>query len=200
MFFNKKNSFDLNDINSIIAACLRKDRKAQQALVEQYLPYGKSICVLYSQNPMDIEEMVNDGFVRVFGNLSKFDSSRSFKSWLRAIFINSCIDHYRKNKSFSLMSSLDDVMEFELDYQTNVIDDLAAEELLTLIQELTPAYRMVFTLYVVEGYNHREIADILRIQEGTSKSNLRDARKRLQQMIYERYGQHYHKLKIIRSR
>ena len=98
------------------------------------------------------------------------------------------------------MSSLDDVMEFEMDYQTNVIDDLAAEELLTLIQELTPAYRMVFTLYVVEGYNHREIADILRIQEGTSKSNLRDARKRLQQMIYERYGQHYHKLKIIRSR
>ncbi len=200
MFLNKKNSFDPNDINSIIAACLRKERQAQQTLVEQYLPYGKSICILYSQNTLDVEEMVNDGFVRVFTNLLKFDSSRSFKSWLRAIFINSCIDHYRKNKSFSLMSSIDDVHEFELDYQTNVIDEMAAEELLSVIQELTPVYRMVFTLYVVEGYNHREIADMLGIQEGTSKSNLRDARKKLQQLVYKRYGHHYHKLKILRAK
>ncbi len=148
---------------------------------------------------MDVEEMVNDGFIRVFSNLSKFDSSRSFKSWLRAIFINSCIDHYRKNKSFAMTSSLDDAMEYELEYQTTVIDDMAAEDLLALIQDLTPVYRMVFTLYVVEGYNHREIADMLGIQEGTSKSNLRDARKKLQQMVYERYGQYNHTLKILRS-
>ncbi len=199
MFFNKKNSFDPNDINSIISSCLKNERQGQQALVVQYLSYSKSICLLYSQNTMDVEEMVNDGFIRVFSNLSKFDSSRSFKSWLRAIFINSCIDHYRKNKSFAMTSSLDDAMEYELEYQTTVIDDMAAEDLLALIQDLTPVYRMVFTLYVVEGYNHREIADMLGIQEGTSKSNLRDARKKLQQMVYERYGQYNHTLKILRS-
>ena len=199
MFFNKKNSFDPNDINSIISSCLKNERQGQQALVVQYLSYSKSICLLYSQNTMDVEEMVNDGFIRVFSNLSKFDSSRSFKSWLRAIFINSCIDHYRKNKSFAMTSSLYDAMEYELEYQTTVIDDMAAEDLLALIQDLTPVYRMVFTLYVVEGYNHREIADMLGIQEGTSKSNLRDARKKLQQMVYERYGQYNHTLKILRS-
>ncbi|MBK8627644.1 MAG: sigma-70 family RNA polymerase sigma factor [Saprospiraceae bacterium] len=199
MFFNKKNSFDPNDINSIISSCLKNERQGQQALVVQYLSYSKSICLLYSQNTMDVEEMVNDGFIRVFSNLSKYDSSRSFKSWLRAIFINSCIDHYRKNKSFAMTSSLDDAMEYELEYQTTVIDDMAAEDLLALIQDLTPVYRMVFTLYVVEGYNHREIADMLGIQEGTSKSNLRDARKKLQQMVYERYGQYNHTLKILRS-
>lgn len=199
MFYNKKNSFDPNDIGSIIKACLRYERQAQRALVEQFLPYSKSICMLYSQNPMDIDEMVNDGFVRVFCNLSKFDNTRPFISWLRAVFINSCIDHYRKNKLNAFTSSLDETLEYEFEYQDSIIDHMEAQDLLALIQTLTPVYRMVFTLYVVEGYNHREIADMLGIQEGTSKSNLRDARKKLQQMVIERYGHKNHRLKIVRS-
>lgn len=197
MFFRKEKGFDQNDINSIIGACLDDNRQAQYALVNQYLSYAKSICLLYSKDQMDVEEMINDGFVRIFDNLNKYDNSRSFKSWLRAIFIHSCIDHYRKNKSFHAFTQLENGHEYE--YDSNVIDQIAAEELLGLIQDLTPAYRLVFTLYVVEGYNHREISDLLGIQEGTSKSNLRDARKKLQELIHAKYGQNYHSLKLLRT-
>jgi RNA polymerase sigma-70 factor, ECF subfamily len=197
LIFKRNISFDPKDNNSVIQACLKGERRAQQSLVEQFLPYGKSICLLYSKDVMDIDEMVNDGFIRVFSNLAKFDHSRPFKSWFRAVFINSCIDHYRKNKAFQHTLPVEDIIEY--DTNTNVIDEMAAEELLALVSQLTPVYRMVFTLYVVEGYNHREIGDLLGIQEGTSKSNLRDARKKLQQMIHDQYGNHFYSLKIIRS-
>lgn len=146
---------------------------------------------------MDVQEMLNDGFIKVFKNLSKYDFSRPFKAWIRAIFIHNCMDHYRKNKTLNYNIPIEEITDHG--YETNIIDDLAADELLQLIKILSPVYRMVFTLYVVEGYNHREIADILGIQEGTSKSNLRDARKKLQQMITQKYGNHFISLKKIRS-
>lgn len=197
MFFVKKKRLDTHDINSIIEGCLRGDRLAQNALVTQYLSYTKSVCILYSHDQMDIDEMVNDGFMRIFSNLNKFDNSRSFKSWFRAVLVNSCIDHYRKNKAFHQTMQIEHAREQEFD--TNIVDQMAADELLLLVQKLTPVYRMVFTLYVMEGYNHREIGDLLGIQEGTSKSNLRDARKKLQQMIYENYGHNHLSLKKVRS-
>lgn len=199
MFFDKKIKFDPNDVNSIISACLLSDRQAQHVLVEKHISYARSVCQIYSRNSMDADEMLNDGFLKIFNNIAKFDQSRPFQAWLRAIFVHTGIDHYRKNKQMDFTIQIDTI--HEADISPDILDDLAAEELLLLIQKLPPSYRMVFTLYVIEGYNHREIGELLSIQEGTSKSNLRDARHKLQKMLHSNYDNKFssHEYKKVTS-
>lgn len=128
---------------------------------------------------------MNDGFLKVFNKLPRYDDTQPFKAWLRTIMINTAIDYYRKNQKYTLNTGIDNV---EItDFSEDVISKIAADEILALVQKLPPAYRMVFTLYVIEGYNHREIAGLLGIKEGTSKSNLQDARRKLQIMIKKAY-------------
>lgn len=193
MFFKRKVAFDKDDISSIITACTAQDRGAQHALVEMYLAYAKSICKIYAKDQQDVEEMLNDGFLKVFNNIAKYDHTRPFKSWLRAIFVNTGIDHFRKNKRLDYSIALNDDINETIDPE--ILDYIDAEKLLDLIQKLPPTYRMVFTLYVVEGYNHKEIGDRLGIAEGTSKSNLRDARNKLQKMLTSLYGKQINDLK-----
>ena len=181
MFFRKKPNFDKDDINSVIAACLADDQQAQKALIKLFYSYAKSISLRYASNNEEAEEIMNDGFLKVFSNLSKYDHSQPFKAWLRTIVVNTAIDYYRKNQKYAFTTELDNVEVTDL--SEDVISKISAEEILSLVQKLPPAYRMVFTLYVIEGYNHREIAELLGIKEGTSKSNLQDARRKLQVMI-----------------
>jgi RNA polymerase sigma-70 factor (ECF subfamily) len=132
-----------------------------------------------------VEEMINDGFLKIFNNLSKYDSAQPFKAWVRTIMVNTAIDYYRSNKKYQLHVTIN---EIELtDFNDDVISQLSVEEIMGLISKLSPMYRMVFMLYVVEGYKHKEIAERLGIQEGTSKSNLQDARIKLQEMIRIHY-------------
>ena len=132
-----------------------------------------------------MEEIINDGFLKVFTNLAKYDSTQPFKAWLRTIMVNTAIDYYRSNKKYQLQISIDDVTL--TDFDDDIISQLSVEEMMGLVRKLSPTYRMVFMLYVVEGYKHREIAERLGIQEGTSKSNLQDARHKLQEMIRINY-------------
>ncbi len=143
----------------------------------------------YSGNKQEVEEMLNDGFLKVFNHLHKFDQTKPFKAWLRRIMINTAIDYYRKNQKSEHHVDIDDIDIISPD--EDIISKISANEVLKLVQRLPPSYRMVFTLYVVDGYNHREIADMLGIKEGTSKSNLQDARKKLQMMIKTSYPQLY---------
>ena len=154
-----------------------------------FLSYARNICFPYVSNKEEAEEVINDGFLKIFNNLSKYDHSRPFKSWFKSIFINTAIDHYRKNINNLHPLSLDyiDLADEEAD----IINKISADEILLLIQKLPPAYRMVFNLYVIEGYTHREISDMLNIGIGTSKSNLRDARKKLQNAILENHPHLY---------
>ncbi|RYD77045.1 MAG: RNA polymerase sigma factor [Sphingobacteriales bacterium] len=181
MFFKKQPKFDKNDLNSVIQACLADVGEAQKALIKLFFGYAKSICLRYAANEQEGEEILNDGFLKIFNNLSKYDHSQPFKAWLRTIVVNTAIDYYRKNQKYAQTSDLDNVEVTDL--SEDVISKISAEEILLHVQKLPPAYRMVFTLYVIEGYNHREIAEMLGIKEGTSKSNLQDARKKLQVMI-----------------
>ena len=177
----KKESFRSEDLNSVIDACLSGNRLAEKLLVRMYLGFVKSIALRYSSNNMEAEEIVNDVFLKLFNNLAKYDYSKPFQAWTRTIAVNTAIDYYRKSQKYAHQTDIDDVDLADTNF--DVISKISAEEILMLVQKLPPSYRTVFTLYVVDGYNHREIADMLGIKEGTSKSNLQDARKKLQNLI-----------------
>ncbi len=177
----KKNKYKEDDLELILEGCLSKDPLAERALIKLFYSYAKSICARYSGSLEETEEVLNDGFLKVFNNLAKYDHTQPFKAWLRTIMVNTAIDNYRKNQKFGHTVEIDEIEVTDL--SEDVISKISADEILALVQQLPPAYRMVFTLYVIDGHNHREIAELLGIKEGTSKSNLQDARKKLQIMI-----------------
>lgn len=140
-----------------------------------------AICRRYSLNDFDAADVLNDGFLKVFNNIEKYDPSKPFKAWLGRIITNTAIDHYRTNLKFS---DHDDVSIHEnVGNGAEVYDQLAYKDLLVLIQGLSPAYRTVFNLYAIDGYSHEEIAELLKISVGTSKSNLFKARQKLQEKL-----------------
>ncbi|MEC5147797.1 RNA polymerase sigma factor [Chitinophaga sp. 212800010-3] len=172
---------DLNNINDLIAGCCRKERNSQEMLYRNFFAYALSICLRYAQNRDEAIEIMNDGFLKIFQHIQSFDTSRSFKTWLAKIMVNTAIDFLRGKKKLVFT---DDFSQLQ-DPGTNekAIDKLSYDELLKHIQALPPAYRTVFNLYVMEGFQHQEIAQILRISEGTSKSNLFKAKKILKERI-----------------
>jgi RNA polymerase sigma-70 factor (ECF subfamily) len=184
LFFKKK-TFSEDNLESVIAACIDQNSQAQRTLIKLFLGYAKSICSRYSSNEQEVEEIINDGFLKIFTNLSKYDTAQPFKAWLRTIMVNTAIDYYRSNQKYRLQISTEDIEV--TDFDDDIISRLSVEEIMGLVHKLSPTYRMVFMLYVVEGYKHREIAERLGIQEGTSKSNLQDARIKLQEMIRIHY-------------
>jgi len=165
----------------MVAACKRNNPAAQRALIRLFYGYVKSISLRYSGNDQDAEEILNDSFLKVFSHLDQYNEQQPFKSWLRTIAVNTAIDAYRRNARNPEFQDLEFVQV--TDVSEDIISSLSAGEILALVRSLTPAYRTVFTLYVIDGYTHREIAVKLGITEGTSKSNLRDARIRLQSLI-----------------
>jgi RNA polymerase sigma-70 factor (ECF subfamily) len=192
LFFNKKSHFRSDDQESIINACLKGDQLAQKALIGIYFSFAKSISMRYVENKQEVDEIINDSFLKIFNNLAKYDHSQPFKAWIRKIIVNTAIDHFRKNQQFNYnnQSDIEDIGDVEVD--ENIISKISSDEILSLINKLSPSYRIAFNLFVIEGYTHREIADMLGISEGTSKSNLMDARKKLQGMISSAYPYHYH--------
>jgi RNA polymerase sigma-70 factor, ECF subfamily len=181
LFYKRKINFDINNLSSVLVACLTQDRGAQAALIRLYHGYALTVCRSYAKSSMDVEEIINDGFLKVFSNLHTYDATKPFKAWLRSIFVHTSVDHYRKIMRFDNIVSLESYIEHPFD--TDVIDQLSADEILAHVQKLPTACRVVFNLYVIEGYTHKEIGGLLNIQEGTSKSNLRDAREKLKKIL-----------------
>lgn len=187
----RKPRFTASDLPSVLQACLAGDTLAQRCLIGQYAGYAKGICTRYAAHAGEAEEIINDGFLKVFTHLPHYDPTQSFKAWLRTIMVNTAVDYYRKNQKWANQLSLEGIDV--ADWNDDIISEISAWEILEMVQKLPPAYRMVFTMYVVDGYTHREISDLLGIQEGTSKSNLRDARRKLQSMI-KQYHPHLYQL------
>ena len=165
----------------IIEGCLAGDRKAQKMLYEMFSGKMYAVCLRYADDEEEASDMLQDGFIRVFENLSSFRHRGSFEGWVRRIMINTALEKFRRKKNFY---SLNDEEEGKVEpSEENTLDDLFAKELIGMIQELTPQYRMVFNLYALEGYSHKEIAGMMGISEGTSKSNLARARTILQEKL-----------------
>jgi RNA polymerase sigma-70 factor (ECF subfamily) len=139
------------------------------------------ICLRYSRTRDEAVEIVNDGFIKIFMKLDKYTRPLSFKGWLRKVMINSAIDYFRRNEKH--YSTLDvSHAHYETPTET-ILDKLSEREIIDAIQLLPPSYRMVFNLFVIEGYRHEEIAHLLNISVGTSKSNLSIARSKLQKIL-----------------
>ena len=180
---------DKQKIGALIKACKREKRASQKELYKLFYSYGMSICLRYSKNRQEAQEILNDGFVKVFNNLDKYDIKLSFKAWLRRILINVAIDYYRKHHKHQ--HTLEIVHNQYIDETPDVLHNLSVDEIMKMVHRLSPAYRIVFNLYVIEGYKHQEIAEQLNITVGASKSNLAKARMKLREMLEPSYNVKY---------
>lgn len=189
LFRNRHNDFDPDNLESLLGACKKNIEAAQRELIGQFLAFAKAVSMPLAASKEDAEEIINDGFIKVFAHLNQYEHGQSFKAWFKRIFVNTAIDYYRKNKKHQYH---EDIYETDLEYfHENILDKISSYEILKMVQELPNSYRMVFNLFVIEGYSHREIASMLGIQEGTSKSNLRDARRKLQEEIRKKHPHLY---------
>ena len=177
----------MNNHIEIIKACIKGDRKAQKQLYQLFADKMYGVCLRYADNADDAKDILQDGFIKVFVNLKQFNNKGSFEGWIRRIMVNTALEKFR-DKSYLF------AVNMELGYETkdteydHILTELAAKDLLRLIQELSPQYRMVFNLYAIEGYSHKEICEMLNIKEGTSKSNLSRAREILKEKVKKYYG------------
>ncbi|NBC83848.1 MAG: sigma-70 family RNA polymerase sigma factor [Bacteroidetes bacterium] len=161
---------------------------AQKALYELMSSKMFGVCVRYSNNHEDAQDILQDGFVKVFEKITQYEGKGSFEGWVRRIFVNTALEKFRGQ--VRIIATEDNLLKLNnIDQHDPVNDQLSEKELLAFIQELSPKYRVVFNLYAIEGYSHKEISDMLDITEGTSKSNLSRARTILQQKVAKYYHQ-----------
>jgi len=166
----------------LINGCVQGNRQMQEELYKRFSAKMYAVCLRYANNSDDAQDLLQEGFIKVYRNLHRFRAEGSFEGWIRRVFVNSSIEHFRK-KSIQLTKVSDKEESTIGDTDTTALDTLAEKDIINLIQELSPGYRTVFNLYVVEGFSHKEIADQLGISEGTSKSQLARARTILQKKV-----------------
>ncbi len=168
----------------IIAGCLRKEPRAQQELYRAFAPKMYGVCLRYAKNEMEADDILQEGFIKVFGYLETYRNEGSLEGWIRRTMVNTAINYYRKNLKHANQLDLDG-LEVINDNDVDVVDKLSADEILCLIRDLPEVYRCTFNMYVIEGYTHKKIAEILDISENTSKSQLLRARKLLKKKLYK---------------
>jgi RNA polymerase sigma factor (sigma-70 family) len=169
-------------IKKIIKGCRKRRRKSQKELYEMYYAYGMSITLRYAGSRDEAAAILNDAYMKVFDNIKKYDLKRPFKPWFRQIVVNTAINHYHKTKKIRERSEIQ-LTDAILSNDETIISGISYGEMIEMVQHLTPAYRTVFNLYVIEGYSHEEIATRLGIAIGTSKSNLARAKQNLRVIL-----------------
>ena len=168
-------------LEEIIAGCKKNQLKDQELFYQHFYGYAMSICLIYCDNKDDAVEIMNDGFLKVFKHIRNQKQPKALKSWIRRIMINTAIDHYRRTQKHRHHADLNPAQQGT--GEKEIYGQLAASEILTMVQKLPASYRTVFNLYVIEGYSHKDIADLLGISEGTSRANLSYANKELRKML-----------------
>jgi RNA polymerase sigma factor (sigma-70 family) len=184
------------EIKNIVHGCLKLQRESQKQFYTYFYSYAMAICTRYAHNDDDAMEIANDGFLKIFKELSSFearyeDVEASLKGWMKKIMVNTSIDHFRKYQKYQMNVSIDDKLYHIEDHMETSIDKLSYDEIYKLVQQLSPVYRTVFNLYVIDGYKHEEIAKQLKISVGTSKSNLAKAKINIKKMLLERQTNRY---------
>lgn len=177
------------EIAQLIADCRQNNRKAQHRLFKLY--YGKvlAICMRYAKSNEEAEDMLNEGFLKLFTNLEKYTTTEkgSFNAWLKRVVVNAIIDYQRKYNTLINTAPLEAIPTMEMEHydENSALSKLSTDELLGMVQQLPPMARSVFNLYIFENYSHTEIAQLLNIKEGTSHWHLNYARTKLKSMVYE---------------
>src|SRR5215211_8723865 len=165
----------VEDTKQLIEGCIKGERQSQSQLYKQFMQPMFNVCLRYARNREEAEEILQEGFMRVFEYVHQYKFAGSFEGWMRKIMVNCALQKYR-SKGYLRPLIKEDTTALENIGHEDIISQIGTKELMKMVQQLPPAYRLVFNLYVFEGMKHREIAELLNISEGTSKSNLSDAR------------------------
>jgi RNA polymerase sigma factor (sigma-70 family) len=173
-----------------IERCVSNNRESQKKIYNSFYGYAMAVCDRYTHNQDDATEILNDGFLKVFKEIYRYkpayaDVVSSFKGWLRKIMVYTAIDHFRKNQKYHFTAELDNGIIQVSSHEQDALDRISYDEIIRAIQELTPGYRTVFNLFIIDGFTHDEIAQKLGISTGTSKSNLAKARRQLQKILFQ---------------
>jgi RNA polymerase sigma factor (sigma-70 family) len=172
----------VTETDKIIQDCIKGQRFAQNQLYKLFAPRMLSVCLRYSKNKEEAEDTLQTGFMKVFTFLHQYNSAGSFEGWIRKIMVNCALQKYRSKPCLHAVVDIENNQQ-EIAATENIMEQIGIKELLNMVHQLPPGYRMIFNLYVFEGMKHREIAGLLGISEGTSKSNLYDARAILQKLV-----------------
>ena len=167
--------------SDLIRGCIEGDRRMQEELYRRFSPRMYAVCLRYAGSTEEAEDILQEGFIKIFKKLDSFRNEGSFEGWIRRIFVNTAIEHFRRKRYLQPVTEKEE-NTLEGNY-LSVLDNLAERDIMELVQQLSPGYRTVFNMYVVEGYTHKEIGDMLGISEGTSKSQLSRAKVILQDMV-----------------
>jgi RNA polymerase sigma factor (sigma-70 family) len=185
----------VNTEQELIQGCREEKWKYQEALYRHFYSFAMSICLRYAPNRDDALEILNDSFMKVFRNIHQYDPDRPFKTWFRRILVNAALDHYRANRRHRL-HLVNETEEFapEASTENEYVVNLRAEEILELFEQLPELHRVVFNLYEVEGFSHEEIAGMLDMAPGTSRSHLSRAKKKLEALYNEKMTKENHEI------
>lgn len=162
----------------IIQGCINEEKAAQKYLYDAYSPKMYYVCLRYARHASEAQDMLQDGFIKVFDNIGSFKFNGSFEGWIRRIIVNTALNHCRKSSFKQEKLGIEDYQDKVV--QSKAVSNMGEKELLALIQKLPEGYRMVFNLYVIEGFSHKEIGEMLEITESTSCSQLAKSRKWMQ--------------------
>ena len=165
----------------IIQRCQEGSQRAQKELYELFKAKMFGVCLRYSNNYEDAEDILQDGFLKVFEKIGQFAFRGAFEGWMRRIMVNTALERYKKESQ--VINIGDNIKDYEEISDAEIHSNMSAQELVKFVQELSPKYRLVFNMYAIEGYSHKEISNALDISEGTSKSNLSRARSILQDKV-----------------
>lgn len=180
------------ELEELIERCKKGERSAQKELFERFQPQLMGTCLRYTKDQERAKDILQEAFIKIFSNIEKFEDTGSFEGWMRRVAVNTAIDYLRKKKNDHVFlneeNSAEEHRDEQLDEEEDVIEEeeikqAKAQEIIEALQELSPGYRAVFNLYVVENYSHKEIAEMLDINIGTSKSNLAKAKRNLKNVL-----------------
>lgn len=179
------------DESKLIAACIKGNARAQRQLYEQYAPAMLGVCMRYTADYATSQDMLQDGFIKVFTKLESFTGEGAFGGWLRKIFVTTCLEFLRQKNALNGAEDIGELNNLSMDGHESVIDSLSAADLMECVAKLPSGYRTVFNMYAIEGFSHAEIAEELQISENTSRSQFMRARNMLQKNVVEILGEEY---------
>ncbi|NQU35654.1 MAG: sigma-70 family RNA polymerase sigma factor [Bacteroidetes bacterium] len=187
-FFVISSSYPMKSMQSdnekIISGCIRNEYKSQKILYKKYYNVLMGLCLRYCQSKDEAEDVLLTGFYRIFRNIKKYDGTGSFENWIKRIVVNAAIDNFRKNSKYYYHDNIDDFIDKEILSET-MHDNFSSNDILEKVNELSEGSRVVFNLFTIEGYSHKEIAEILNVSESTSKTQLRRAKISLKKKLLE---------------
>lgn len=176
----------MHDIQQIILECCKNSRRAQKELFDMFAPYMLGVCMRYAKNRAEAEDIIQEAFVKIFLNIKNYTATGSFEGWMRKVVVNTAITCYRQNLKYLFIENIENINEKEVENNNEEVEnEYSEEQLLKIINSLPDGYRVIFNLYAIEGYKHKEISEILNIDENTSKSQFSRARKMIQQKLFQ---------------